>query len=407
MTWLPTKLGCLLTLEYGKALPRHSRVETGAVPVAGSNGSDGFHDAALVHGPGIVVGRKGSAGKVAWYESDFWPIDTTYFVQHDPHITNIRWLYYLLQSKKLERLNKTTGVPGLNRNDAYAESCLLPPRKEQSRVVELLDEADRLRRLRHEADAKAARILPALFLKMFGEPATNLAGWPISAVGDVTALVTSGSTPRGGAEVYVKEGPYIIRSQNVLMNYLRLSDAARITTETHQQMSRTWVREGDVLLNITGASIGRVAWVKVLDGPANVNQHVCIIRPDPALINPVFLSVCLSLPSMQAVINGIQTGASRQALNHVQVRGMKVPVPPVSIQTRFSNQAQMLEKCIERTDMAGQKLDQLWENMMQQAFTGRLTAQWREAHIQELMSEMVQQAHALNPPLPKDLEVPS
>ena len=407
MTWLPTKLGCLLTLEYGRALPRHSRVETGGVPVAGSNGSDGFHDTALVQGPGIVVGRKGSAGKVVWYRSPFWPIDTTYFVHHDPRITNIRWLYYLLQSKRLERLNKVTGVPGLNRNDVYAESCLLPTPKEQSRVAELLDEADRLRRLRHDANAKAARILPGLFLKIFGEPSTNSAGWPISTVGDVTTLVTSGSTPRGGAEVYVKEGPYIIRSQNVLMNCLRLSDAARITAETHQQMSRTWVREGDVLLNITGASIGRVAWVKVLDGPANVNQHVCIIRPDPSLINPVFLSVCLSLPSMQAVINGIQTGASRQALNHVQVRGMKVPVPPVSIQTRFSNQAQMLEKCMERTDTVGQKLDRLWENVMQQAFTGRLTARWREAHLNELMSEMAQQAHALNLPLPHDLEVPS
>jgi type I restriction enzyme S subunit len=404
MTWLPTKLSCLLTLEYGKALPRHSRVETGTVSVAGSNGSDGFHDTAMVHGPGIVVGRKGSAGKVTWFDSDFWPIDTTYFVQHDPRITNIRWLYYLLQSMKLERLNKTTGVPGLNRNDVYAESCLLPPPKEQCRMVELLDEADLLRRLRREADAKAARILPALFLKIFGDPATNSAGWPISTVGDVTTLVTSGSTPRGGAEVYVTEGPYIIRSQNVLMNALRLFDAARITAETHQQMSRTWVQEGDVLLNITGASIGRVAWVKVLDGPANVNQHVCIIRPDPELVNPAFLSACLSLPSMQSVINGIQTGASRQALNHVQVRGLKVPAPPVRIQRDFAFKAQILQQCIEHSEVVSRKLDRLWEAVIKQAFSGRLTAQWRAGHMQELLVEMTQQARALNLPMPRELE---
>lgn len=404
MNWLPTKLGSLLTLEYGKALPRSVRVETGLIPVAGSNGIDGFHDTALVHGPGIVVGRKGSAGKVTWFDDGLWPIDTTYYVKHDSSVTNIRWLFYLLQSKKLERLNKTTGVPGLNRNDVYAESCLLPPPKEQSRIVELLDEAERLRRLRREADTKAARILPSLFLKMFGDPATNSAGWPVSTIGDLTTLVTSGSTPRGGAEVYVAEGPYIIRSQNVLMNYLRLSDAARITTETHQKMSRTWVHEGDILLNITGASIGRVAWVKVLDGPANVNQHVCIIRPNPALVDPAFLSACLSLPSMQAVINDIQTGASRQALNHVQVRGLKVPVPPVRNQAKFSEQAQILEECVELSDMARQSLDRLWATMMQRAFSGLLTARWREIHMKELLVEMAEQARALNFQVSKELE---
>lgn len=326
----------------------------------------------------------------------------------DPKILNPRFLAHYLRSPGFvnQASHHVAGakMPRVVMDWFWEHEAPIPSSKEQSRIVELLDQADRLRRIRREADAKAARILPALFLKMFGDPATNSAGWPVSTIGDLATLVTSGSTPRGGAEVYVTEGPYIIRSQNVLMNYLRLSDAARITTETHQQMSRTWVQEGDVLLNITGASIGRVAWVKVLDGPANVNQHVCIVRPNPALIDPAFLSACLSLPSMQTVINDIQTGASRQALNHVQVRGLRVPVPPVRIQAKFSEQAKILEECVEQSDMARESLDRLWATMMQRAFSGLLTAQWREAHMEELLVEMAEQARVLNFQVSKELE---
>ena len=302
----------------------------------------------------------------------------------------------------LTRLNKTTGVPGLNRNDAYAESCWLPPLSEQQKIVELLDEAERLRKLRRDADAKADRILPVLFLKMFGDPVINPKKWSLICIGDLAKLVTSGSTPRGGSEVYVCEGPYIIRSQNVLMNRLRLSDAARITDEMHQQMSRTWVSIGDVLLNITGASIGRVAWVKELDAPANVNQHVCIIRPDSNLINSAFLSACLSLPSMQATIDGVQTGASRQALNHVQVRNLRIPAPPVTLQSKFALHANVIEGMLEQGDSANRKLDSLWDTLMTRAFSGQLTAKWREGHMKELLAEMGQQARMLN--LPAQLE---
>ena len=107
---------------------------------------------------------------------------------------------------------------------------------------------------------------------------------------------------------------------------------------------------------------------------------------------------------MQAVINDIQTGASRQALNHVQVRGLKVPVPPVRNQAKFSEQAQILEECVELSDMARQSLDRLWATMMQRAFSGLLTARWREIHMKELLVEMAEQARALNFQVSKELE---
>ena len=395
MNWVPTTLGGVISLEYGRPLPRHVRDESGAVPVAGSNGEDGRHNVALVNGPGIVVGRKGSAGKVTWFGGDFWPIDTAYYVRTDKRMADLRWLFYLLNFNSLERLNKSTGVPGLNRNDVYAEKCMLPPISEQQRIVEILDEVHRLRNVHFATDAKAMRILPALFFKMFGDPATNPKAWTVRSIGEIAKLVTSGSTPRGGAEVYVSEGPYLIRSQNVLMNRLELSNAARITSETHLQMSRTIVFEGDVLLNITGASIGRVTYVDKLDSEANVNQHVCIIRPNKSQVLPAYLSACLSMPFHQSTINSVQIGASRQALNHVQVRALKIAVPPIEQQHLFSNLAKEMEHQLARSEASGKRLDDLFSVLMQKAFCGQLTAKWREAHMKELLVEMEEQTRLL------------
>jgi len=102
--------------------------------------------------------------------------------------------------------------------------------------------------------------------------------WKKSRLGQYCEKVGSGATPRGGAESYLPTGIPLIRSQNVRENWLELSDVAFISQQTHERMRGSWVFPDDVLLNITGASIGRSCVVPETVGEANVNQHVCIIR---------------------------------------------------------------------------------------------------------------------------------
>src|SRR5699024_11648087 len=104
-----------------------------------------------------------------------------------------------------------------------------------------------------------------------------------------TSLVTSGSTPRGGRKSYLKEGIPLVRSQNVLWNRLCLEDVVFISEETHNNMKRSQLKNRDVLLNITGASIGRSVVYEGESYNANVNQHVCIIRLNK-YINSYYLS---------------------------------------------------------------------------------------------------------------------
>ncbi|MCX7592091.1 MAG: restriction endonuclease subunit S, partial [Kiritimatiellae bacterium] len=167
-------------------------------------------------------------------------------------------------------------------------------------------------------------------------------------------------TPLGGKKTYVSEGVLFIRSQNVLVGECDFSDAAFISQETHQEMSRSQVKYGDVLLNITGASIGRCAvFRKKME--ANVNQHVCIIRLQPDKMEPEFLCSLINQPSFQNYIMQIQSGASRQALNYQQIRGFDVPLPPLAVQREIVAELEAERRLVE----ANRELAERFERKLQ------------------------------------------
>jgi type I restriction enzyme S subunit len=138
--WTVACLGDHLELAYGKALKADERAG-GAIPVYGSSGVVGWHDEYLVPGPGIVVGRKGNVGSVFWTDGDFYPIDTTFYVRSQLPLS---YLYRNLQSQHF--LNSDAAVPGLNRNQAYANPLIVPPDSTLGLFEEIVRPMDQLRR---------------------------------------------------------------------------------------------------------------------------------------------------------------------------------------------------------------------------------------------------------------------
>lgn len=155
-------------------------------------------------------------------------------------------------------------------------------------------------------------------------------------LGDQCEKIGSGSTPSGGNRSYVANGIPLIRSQNVLMRSFTEEGLARITPATHEAMLGTEVKPGDVLLNITGASIGRVCVVPDKVCPANVNQHVCIIRCGGS-IDPHFLMLYLSSPAFQKLIDDTQAGGTRQALTKADIEEFEVPSLEIDEQRRIAS----------------------------------------------------------------------
>lgn len=152
--------------------------------------------------------------------------------------------------------------------------------------------------------------------------------WEISQLKYLATHIGSGKTPSGGAEVYQDSGVLFLRSQNVYEDGLRLDDAVFITESVDQEMAGSRVQEYDVLLNITGASIGRSCLVPEGFRQANVNQHVCIVRAAETSLAK-WLSQCLPSLPVQAQIDFFQNGAGREGLNFEQIGNMYVALPLV------------------------------------------------------------------------------
>lgn len=138
--WKEVKLGNKVKLFYGSGLPKEKR-NLGEFSVYGSNGIVGWHENYLIKGPGIIIGRKGSIGSVIWSASNFWPIDTAYYIENDKDIY-LRWLYYELQTLKLNKMNSASGVPGLNREEVYRLKIIIPSKEEQKQIAEILSSVD-------------------------------------------------------------------------------------------------------------------------------------------------------------------------------------------------------------------------------------------------------------------------
>jgi type I restriction enzyme S subunit len=158
-------------------------------------------------------------------------------------------------------------------------------------------------------------------------------GWEVKRLRRLATKFGSGVTPKGGATGYMADGVIFLRSQNIHFDGLRLQDVARIPRATHEAMKGTHVRACDVLLNITGASIGRACAVPVaFADDANVNQHVCIIRAKRDEVVPEFLAAVISTPVMQREIRFEQNGASREGLTLDAIKSFAIPLPPRSEQ---------------------------------------------------------------------------
>lgn len=123
--WKHGKLSDLIKLTYGKALKSTDR-EIGEFPVMGSNGVVDFHKEYLVEGPGIVIGRKGSAGEVNWIDDNFFPIDTTFYIETIKESQKLYFYYFLVSGLRLDKMSSDSAVPGLNRNHAHDLKIIIP-----------------------------------------------------------------------------------------------------------------------------------------------------------------------------------------------------------------------------------------------------------------------------------------
>ena len=182
--------------------------------------------------------------------------------------------------------------------------------------------------------------------------------WFWATIGEVTSKTGSGSTPRGGKAVYKRDGIPFLRSQNIYDDGLRMEEVAHIDLETHERMKGTAVEPGDLLLNITGGSIGRCCLLPLTPITANISQHVAIIRAVTTRLGP-YLHLVVRSPYFQAKVLGEQTGAGRGGFPKNRMDAIAVPIPPPSEQSRIVAKVdQLISLCdeLEKTLIAAAEI---------------------------------------------------
>ena len=161
-------------------------------------------------------------------------------------------------------------------------------------------------------------------------------GWKLDIIKNITSKVGSGSTPRGGKETYKKYGIPLIRSQNVNNYEFSQKEVAYLDEEQARKLNNVKVEEKDILLNITGASVGRCCMVPNIYVPSRVNQHVLIIRANENLNLSCYLQYSLCATKYKNILLGISAGSStKEALNKNDVENCKILIPDNTTLQKF------------------------------------------------------------------------
>jgi type I restriction enzyme, S subunit len=268
----------------------------------------------------------------------------------------------------------------------------LPPPSEQRHIVGILDQADRLRRLSTEADAKADRILQALFIKMIGDPATNPKRWPVRTLGELAIL-----GPQYGANARsmpLSPGqPRYVRITDIADDgRLRPFDAVGIELDEWEQYK---LMEGDLLFARSGATVGKSYLHRSENGASVFAGYLIRFRLDLAEIEPIVAFGFTQTAFYRAWVGAKQRTAAQPNINGQEYASLRLPVPARSIQEHFASLCSSIESTRQALSSSSHRLESLFSVLLHRAFSGDLTASWRAAHMNELLPEMEHQAKAL------------
>lgn len=270
---------------------------------------------------------------------------------------------------------KTTTMTTIGQSDIAVVEVALPTPTEQNQIGEYFRELDRLIGLHQHKHDKLVTLKKAMLQKMFPQAGATIpeirfkgfsGDWKPYELGEITTKIGSGKTPRGGKTGYLSSGIPLIRSQNIFSDSVNFEGIAFISDETDEEMSNSRVLQNDVLLNITGASIGRSAVYRSGER-ANVNQHVCIIRAS-GNHHSDFIQLNLASTRGQAAIDNSQAGGAREGLNFQQIGKFCFQFPSHTEQTQIGTYFRQLDALISKHATQLQKLQQLKSACLERMF---------------------------------------
>ena len=307
-----------------------------------------YNSARLAPKNSILVTCIGIIGKIAILEKE-----CAFNQQINAIIPNEKkiipyYLAYALKYKKKSMQDKANApvVPIINKTEFSEINIKVPSLEKQKKIVNILIKIDKIINWRFQQLNKLNQLVSSLFIEMFNDPIKNNMNWEVKKLKDLCLKIGSGATPKGGQSVYIDKGTSFIRSMNVYNGYFKYNGLAHINENHAQQLENVSLKENDILLNITGASVARSCIVPKNLLPARVNQHVALIRVNKEKINPIFLNHVFITDSFQKYLLNISAsnGATRQAITKQQIEELNIIVPSSKLVDLYVKKVQQIDK---------------------------------------------------------------
>lgn len=361
-------LGQLFELKYGKSLPKGTRAQ-GRVPVYGSNGAVGFHNENLVNKPTIVVGRKGSIGEVHLVSTPCWPIDTTYFVKSlGNYDYDLEWLYRLLKTLRLQELNRSAAIPGLNRDDVYRIEVNLPPLDEQKRIAHLLGKVEGLIARRKQHLQQLDGLLKSVFLEMFGDPLRNEKGWDKPELKQFGKISTGNTPPRKDPSNYGSQHIEWVKTDNISADSIFISQAVEYLSKAGATRART-VTNGALMVACIAGSVESIGRSALTNRTVAFNQQINAIQPNKE-VDPFYLYVLFKIS--KAYIQSHASKGMKKILTKGDFEKITMIKPPVDLQKQFATVAEKIDSLKVSYQQNLANLEMLYGALSQKAFKGEL-----------------------------------
>jgi type I restriction enzyme, S subunit len=290
------------------------------------------------------------------------------------------WLFYFWRyplTRRFASLNMT-GSAGQKRVPAsYLETARipLPDLPEQQWIARLLEQADRVRRMRRYALDVSGTFLHSSFLKLFGSPSTALKRFPVSKLGEVAGFVDY----RGIAPNKTTKGIRLITARNIKRGHFEVDPQEFIPAEEYEGwMTRGMPRPGDVLFTTEGHTLGSAAKLPAFSKVA-LAQRLIALQPGKDISSDYLLSFVLS-PLFQAQVVKHSTGSAARGISSKNLADLPIPVPPKSLQQQFARYGARIERLRDLQREALRQADHLFQSLLHEAFRTETTHGESKAH---------------------------
>lgn len=358
--WTTGELGTFITLKRGYDLPQQKRKD-GSIPIFSSSGISGSHDEAMAEAPGVITGRYGTIGQVFFADSDYWPLNTTLYVE-DFQGNDPIFIYYFLKTLEWEKFTSASAVPGINRNTVHKEVVTIPDITTQRSIGNHLALIDRKIETNSKINDNLYEIINAYYVSLFKDAECEL-----TTIGSYAERIYSGGTPTTSNGTYW-DGAFSWFSSGETRNRFVISTEKTITQAGIDNSSTKLAAKHDIVMASAGQGFTRgQASMLLLD--TYVNQSVIVIHAERKVLPYLFWNLANRYEELRAISD---SSSIRGSLTTKMISAFEIPhADEVSLQA-FADFAWSVIPQIENNLLENERLTAMRDSLLPKLMSGEI-----------------------------------